>query len=101
MEDMRGKISMRDNSDSRNLVFDTSLAVWDRYWLIWSVPFETLFLSTLEDRERSTIILLDKNPDQALLESPFEIMIGTQQDSIKNLNSRYFNIDSSPFIQVN
>ena len=100
MEDMQEKMSVMESVDSRNLVFDTSLTVWDKYWLIWSVPFETLFLSTLEDKEKSAVILLDKNPNKNLLESPFEIMLGTQEDSIKHLNSRYFNIDNSPFLHV-
>ncbi len=100
MEDMQQKMSDIEYIDSRNLVYDTSSAVWDKYWLIWSVPFETLFLSTLGDKEKSAVIVLDKKPDQHLLDTPFEIMIGTQQDSIKHLNARYFTIDSSPFIHM-
>ena len=101
MNDVKQKISLKKENDSRNLVFGTNQATWDTYWFFWSVPFESLILSSLDKEQESSVILLDNNPSNEILEEPFEIMLGTDKDSIKNLNLDFFNVDQSPFVQIN
>jgi len=88
---------MAKNAGSRNMILKTNLGVWDKYWLIWSIPFESLLLSSLQSDEESTIIIYDKYPKESLLQESLEVMIGTVKDSIKDMNPTYFDIDTRPF----
>lgn len=99
MSDLKQKMSLNDGFNSRNLVFDISTETWDKYWFFWSVPFESLLLSSIDQGGETYIISLDRRPEQTLFEKPFDIMLGTDKDSIINLNPDFFNIDRRPFVR--
>jgi|GEM_PF-3402840 len=98
--DITQRMAMSESAASRNMLAPISAPIWEKYWFVWSVPFESMLHSSLRLSGKTSIISFDNQPKEALFEQPFEVMLGTDRDSIHLMNSTYFDMDSRPFVRV-
>lgn len=100
IESINQTIRYNEDLSSRNLVAPVDEETWDTYWFLWSVPFESLMHSSLSESGKSAVLLLSNKPKETLFRAPFEVMLGTDKDSIKNMNPNYFQMDERPFVKA-
>ena len=100
ISDLRSKLQIGNDLGSRNLIAPAEKQVWDTYWYLWSVPFESLIHSTLINEGKSSLMIIDSYPNKSHFEKPFDVMIGVPTDTLKNMECTYFNFDTRPFIPL-
>jgi len=96
--DINQKIERGNQHGHRNIIVPAGEEMWEKHWYLWSIPYESLMLSSLENDGESSVLMINTYPNQKYMEQPFEVMIGVETDSIKNIQSLYFQFDPSPFV---
>ena len=100
ISDINSKMEQGIEAGARNTIFAAGTKNWDTYWFLWSVPFESVMHSSLKEIGKTSVLIIDSYPDQRYIEEPFEIMIGTDKDTLSNMKNPYFDFDGSPFVQM-
>ncbi len=96
--DINQKLELGQQLGHRNIITIAGEQMWDKHWYLWAIPYESLMLSSLDDDDESSVLMINTYPDRKYMEQPFEVMIGVETDSLKDIQGRYFQFDPSPFV---
>jgi len=98
--DMKQVLAVNEGAASRNLIAPMNAMVYDKYWFVWSVPYESFIHSSLRQSGETSILSYDSHPSESLFNKPVEVMLATDKDSIHLMNTAYFDVDVRPFVWV-
>jgi hypothetical protein len=96
--DVSQKVEQGKQLGHRNMITPAGEHMWDKHWYLWAIPYESLMLSTIHEDGESAVLMVNSYPDKKYLEQPFEVMIGIETDSLKNIQDTYFRFDTSRFV---
>lgn len=93
-------IEHNGTEQERKLILRLQDFDWSRTWQRWSLPYETLLLSSLEGSENShTIYVANWNADiEKLMEERYEIY--DQMYRIEKFPPQYFQLDTSKYVKI-
>ena len=87
-----------DESASRNIMLKMDGKYWKQLWYPWSVPYETLILTSLKDAESTYIIYIADDAKKVEKHTKHNLRyMPPFNDDTYALPKRYFNIDRRPF----
>ena len=96
--DINQKMDLGKQLGHRNVITPAGPGMWEKHWYLWAIPYESLILSSLDNDGESSVLMINTYPERKYMEEPFEVMIGVETDSLKYMETPFFQFDPSPFV---